>query len=204
MKKTYKPRQPLPFNEGSLKKNINANILQEDELIKISHTKQGQKQLFDYYYPRMYSVAIRYLKNNEDVQDILSESFIRVFRKIEHFRLQGVGSLYRWVKTIVINESLRHINKKRKPYFDIDIDNIDLEYQDDFEENVDIEFFMELVNSLPDGYRIVFLLYVVEGYSHREIANKLDISISTSKTQLMKARGLIVKKLKKVENYEFI
>ncbi len=175
--------------------------MKEEQLIKLYRTKKGQKLLFDTYYHLMYSVALRYVRVKEDAQDVISEAFVRIFRGIENFEPRGNGSLVKWVKTIVINESLRFLNKNRKLIFSDDMNEADAEFTEDIEGNIDLEYLMKVVNNLPDGYRIVFLMYVVEGFSHKEIAEKLRISISTSKSQLFKARNLLVKKLK-IDKYE--
>lgn len=158
--------------------------------------------LFDTYYGDMYKVSQRYLKVNEDVQDVLCEAFIRIFNRLESFEYRGEGSLNRWIKTIVINESLRHIERNKQLIHREEIEDVDVPEYPETDEQLDMEVLNEIVQNLPDGYRIIFLMYVIEGFSHKEIANKLDISVSTSKSQLFKARNLIIKDLRKIEAYE--
>lgn len=178
--------------------------MKEEKLINIQHSKKGQKILFDQYYDHMYALAHRYLKIKEDAEDALSEAFTRVFRHIESFTFRGEGSLRKWIKTIVINEALRIINSKQGLVFSEEISDTDLDFSEELDNNIDTEYFLKVVDSLPNGYRLVFMMYVVEEYSHKEIAEKLNISISTSKSQLFKARSLIVKKLNKIEAHEAI
>lgn len=152
--------------------------------------------LFEVFYPQMSHVAWRYLNEREDVQDVLSEAFIRVFRSINKFEYHGEGSLNRWIKTIVINESLRFLERSRKLVFsDLAIEN-EVEVDDDIAGDMDCEYIMSQVDELPDGYRLAFLMFAIDGYSHKEIAAKLNISVSTSKSQLFKARQVLMKKLK--------
>lgn len=158
--------------------------------------------LFDKYYSEMYAVAYRYVKVREDAEDSLSEAFVRVFKSIGSFVFQGEGSLRRWVKTIVINEALRTLNRRQRMVFTDGIDNAELVIADELELETDMGHFLSMVDTLPDGYRVVFLMYVVEEFSHKEIAEKLNISVSTSKSQLFKARAQIVNKMKKIEDYE--
>lgn len=178
--------------------------MKEERLAKIQHTPKGQRILFDRYYAPMFVVAIRYLKTKEDAEDALSEAFVRVFKNHHNYNYQGEGSLKKWIKTIVINESLRLLNKKQKVLFKDELEESNMEITQEVDGNIDMDYFLSVVNTLPDGYRIVFLMYVVEEYTHKEIAEKLNISISTSKSQLFKARGLIVKKLSKIEQHETI
>jgi RNA polymerase sigma-70 factor (ECF subfamily) len=178
--------------------------LKEENLIKIQNTKKGQKRLFDFFYTQMYAVAFRYLKHKEDTEDVLIEAFVRVFQNVGSFQLQGEGSMKRWIKTIVINESLRMISKRQKLVFSVEINEFNIEFDEDLDASIDLEYIFTIVDSLPVGYRIVFQMFVVDGYSHKEIADKLGIKISTSKSQLFKARSMIMKKLKQIENYEII
>ncbi len=178
--------------------------MKEKQLAKIQHTPKGQRILFERYYAPMLVVAIRYLKINEDAEDALSEAFVRIFKNQQNFNYQGEGSLRKWIKTIVINESIRLLNKRKKMEFNDILEEVDMEFTHDLGGGIDMEYFLSVVNTLPDGYRIVFLMYVVEEFTHKEIAEKLNISISTSKSQLFKARGLIVKKLSNCEQHETI
>ncbi|MFB6342087.1 RNA polymerase sigma factor [Saccharicrinis sp. FJH62] len=178
--------------------------MKEQRLVKILHTKRGQQILFEQYYTSMYAVAVRYVKLREDAEDLLSEAFIRVIRYSDTFEFCEEGSLNKWIKTIVINEALRMLEKKKKIRICEEMYETDLEITADVEGSIDMDFFLGVVNTLPDGYRVVFLMYVVEEYTHKEIAEKLNISISTSKSQLFKARSFIVKKLKHLAKDEII
>ncbi|XOV94842.1 MAG: RNA polymerase sigma factor [Bacteroidota bacterium] len=180
----------------------NKKHLKEEELIKNRHSKKGQKMLFDAYYDEMFQVSKRYLKINEDVQDTLCEAFIRVFKQVGSFEYRGEGSLKRWIKTIVINESLRYIERNRKFLYSDNIEEAEDLETVELDENLDMEHINSIVENLPDGYRIIFMMFIIEGYSHREIANHLGISESTSKSQLFKARMQIMKELQKIEDYE--
>jgi len=177
--------------------------LKEEELLELQGNEIGQKILFDKYFSSMKLVAERYLKSNDDIQDVLSETFIRVFKRINQFEFRGEGSLNKWIKTITINESLRFIQKNKRLHFESNQSSEEINYEEDFDGDIDMKRIVELVQSLPEGYRIIFMMHVIEGYSHREIAEKLEISISTSKTQLLKARGKLIEKLKLERNEIF-
>lgn len=175
----------------------------DKKLIKIQNSHKGQKILFEKYYSQMHALALRYVKTRENTEDVLSESFVRIFNNISSFIYQGEGSLKRWIKTIVINEALRMLNKRKLEFSD-EVEINEIEFSDEINGSIDMEFFLSVVNTLPDGYRIIFMLFVIEEFSHKEIAKKLNISISTSKSQLFKARSLIMKKLNKIEHYETV
>jgi RNA polymerase sigma factor (sigma-70 family) len=178
--------------------------LEEKELILrfLNHKTEAQKLLFEKYYRKMYCVAFRYLSVREDAEDALVEAFVRILNNINSFRYNGEGSLEGWIKTIVINESLRNLSKKKRIVYQEDMNETNIESDEDIEGNIDMKYLLTLVESMPQGYRIVFNLYVVEAYSHKEISELLDISVSTSKSQLYKARHYLILQLKKQKIYE--
>ncbi len=192
----------ISFSRVTVIKAPKSITLTEERLAKIMTSKKGQRIVFDRYYPAMHLVAFRYLKVVEDVEDALSEAFVRVFRYANKFEFKGEGSLKKWIKTIVINESLRLLDKRQKLLFSDEMVEHDTIMTDDLEGNIDMEYFLRVVDDLPNGYRIVFLMFVVEEYTHKEIADKLNISVSTSKSQLFKARSLLMKKLTKMDEDE--
>ena len=147
----------------------------------------------------MMGVCLRYSQNREEAEDILQEGFLKVFQNISTFRKEG--SLEGWIKRIMINHALNQFRKNRRNPFLADIEEINeteiLDYDETTRsvEPVPEEILISLIQSLPQGYRVVFNLYVMEENSHKEIAEALNISENTSKTQLMKARRLLRKKL---------
>lgn len=158
----------------------------------------------------MYSVCLRYSRNRDEAKDLLQDGFIRVFEHINDFRKEG--SLVGWIKRIMINNAVNHYKKINRIPVHEDIGEINeteiigaAEVRE--EERITPEFLIELIKSLPEGYRMVFNLYVFEGYSHKEISEWLSITESTSKTQLLKARRWLRKKIgnpedeKKLKNY---
>jgi len=153
----------------------------------IDNQPKAQKQLFDLLAPKMYSVCLRYAKDEDEAKDILQESFIKVFKNLTKF--EHKGSFEGWVKRIFINTSIEFYRKNQKHNI---VDSID----DVAERPIDSHTIsilktadlMKLVNRLPNGYRTVFNLFAIEGYSHDEISKLLKISENTSKSQLHKAR----------------
>jgi len=165
----------------------------------ISGKRRAQNQLYKRYAPGMFGVCMRYCINMAEAEDILQEGFIKVFKYIKSFR--KVGSLEGWIRRIMINTAIAHY-KKKKIYFneinENDIELVEEQYNNVSYEPVDQEVLMNLIQNLAKGYRIVLNLYVFEGYSHKEIAEILNISENTSKSQLSKARKLLRKKLEKL------
>ena len=145
---------------------------------------------------------MRILANHHDVEDALIIAFTKVFDNIRNFEYRGENSLKKWIKTIVINESIRFINSKQKIQYDDNLSDYDQHMNDDTEpDTIDAEQVYSIIESMPAGYRLVFNLFAIEGYSHKEISDLLNISENTSKSQLRKARLNIIEKLYKTENH---
>lgn len=145
---------------------------------------------------------MRILCNGPDVEDALSIAFTKVFSNIKKFEYRGEHSLTKWVKTIIINESIRLLKKRDRMKFDDKIPELTSDsYFDSNLSEIDTEQIYSIIESLPAGYRLVFNLFAIEGYSHKEISDMLKISESTSKSQLRKARLHIIKKLDNIKNH---
>tara|TARA_B110000046_G_scaffold49092_1_gene54614 strand:+ start:2952 stop:3479 length:528 start_codon:yes stop_codon:yes gene_type:complete len=160
-----------------------------------ANEEQAQKFLFDKYSRIMTGVCVRYADTHEEAQDIVQEGFIKVFKKIAMF--SGKGSLEGWVRRIMVNTSLDYLRSIKNERFNVDIDDVSYKLKED--ESVTSELnkddLLQLVQSLAIGYRTVFNMYAIEGYTHREIAEELSISENTSKSQYSRARGILQKKL---------
>ncbi len=147
----------------------------------------AQKWLYDRYSPLMFSVCRRYLHSREDAEEALVSGFFKVFSQIESYT--GAGSFEGWVRRIMVNESLMALRKTQNLVFPGDEASIP-EQMDSFsiEAELSAREILELLDQLPNGYRTVFNLYVLEGFKHHEIADTLGISINTSKSQLILAK----------------
>ena len=164
----------------------------------------AQGILFNEFYRHMYNLSMRIIANHHDVEDVLIMSFTKVFNSIEKFEYRGDHSLNKWIKTIVVNESIRFINAKNKMSFEDDLIDPNLFTNNEPElEDIDAEQIYSIIEAMPDGYRVVFNLFALEGYSHKEIAELLEISENTSKSQLRKARIHIIEKLTKTKKYGY-
>ncbi|MCC6601163.1 MAG: sigma-70 family RNA polymerase sigma factor [Crocinitomicaceae bacterium] len=171
------------------------------ELVKgcLSGNREVQKALFDCYAGKMMAVCLRYTENREEAEDVLQEGFIKVFEKI--YQWEGSGSLGGWIRTIMINTALTFLRSRKKTN-----GHTDLDYAEELNageisalDRLSAEELMELIDRMPPGYKSVFNLFAIEGYGHKEIAEMMGISESTSKTQYLKAKGWLKKALENIE-----
>ena len=161
----------------------------DDELIKgcLVRERNAQKLLYDTFSPKMYALCHRYVKDSMEAEDVLVTAFMKVFDKIAQFKNEG--SFEGWIRKIVVNEALAHLRKNRSMYLETDLEQADREPNyDHLSNHLEVEDLMKMVKELPTGYRIVFNLFAIDGYSHKEIAEQLGISENTSKSQLSRAR----------------
>lgn len=153
----------------------------------IDNQPKAQKQLFDLLAPVMYGICLRYAQDEDEAKDILQESFIKVFRNLDRF--EHKGSFEGWVKRIFINTSIEFYRKNKKQNVVDSLDDVpERPIESDTISALKAADLMKLVGLLPKGYKAVFNLFVIEGYSHDEISKLLNISENTSKSQLHKAR----------------
>ncbi|MFB1012185.1 MAG: sigma-70 family RNA polymerase sigma factor [Bacteroidia bacterium] len=170
-----------------------------DEISLIKACSNGDSKAFRKIYEihsgTMYSICLRYMNNEDEAKDALQEGFIKVFKNISKFKF--TGSFEGWMKRIFVNSSIELI-RKRKMHLDVsELNSNELPLTAKTETgSMDAEKMMTLVQQLPEGYRTVFNMFIVDGYSHKEISNYLEISESTSKTQLFKARKQLQEWLK--------
>ena len=144
-------------------------------------------------------LCLRYAKDSAEAEDILQDGFVKVFLNIHKY--QPYGPFEGWMRRIFVNTAIEYYRQRRKYLFsDIDIENEDFEYREDVVDRMAAEELMELMKELPDGYRMVFNMYAIEGYSHKEIADELNISIGTSKSQYSRARTYFQKLIQHREN----
>ncbi len=166
------------------------------------NNRHAQETLYDNYYKELYLISIRYLSNHQDAEDAIILSFTKIFKSLKSFTYQGKGSLGRWIRTILINESIRLLNKRNKIDFNSDLNSIEI--SDSTPNSLDLmqaSDLLKMIEKLPTGYRTIFNLYAIEGFSHKEISSLLNISENTSKTQLKKARMSLMNSINKETAY---
>ncbi|NNE30421.1 MAG: sigma-70 family RNA polymerase sigma factor [Saprospiraceae bacterium] len=160
----------------------------EKELIRGCQQKdrQAQQLAYDRYSPKMFGVCKRYFRNSMEAEDALVEGFFKVFTKIDQFH--GQGSFEGWIRRIIVNEALMVIRKRKPTEHGPEPMEGDARTTLTVEDELEAADILRLLDKLPTGYRTIFNLYVIEGYKHREIAELLNISINTSKSQLILAK----------------
>jgi RNA polymerase sigma-70 factor (ECF subfamily) len=148
--------------------------------------RKAQKAIYDSYAPLFISIAKRYVGDRMIAEDIMVQTFFKVFTQIKKY--SGAGSFEGWMKRILINEALMYLRSNKSKIEGISLDNVQVPKASLIEERLEHEAILRLVDLLPLGYKTVFNLYIIEGYKHREIADLLNISINTSKSQLILAK----------------
>ncbi|MCS7019464.1 MAG: RNA polymerase sigma factor [Cytophagales bacterium] len=174
----------------------------EEELIEMCARGNGkaQRALYERFYKKMYVVALRYSKTTFEAEDILQESFVKIFGAIGNFK--GDSTLEYWVKRIVVNTALK---QNRRLLDKMHMDDVDEVTEEPVSENLtdqsyDFKELLAIIQKLSPGYQAIFNLYAIEGYKHHEIAEMLGISEGTSKSQYARAKALIQKMLAKDES----
>lgn len=166
----------------------------EQEIIDgcLANDSMAQKALYEKYKKAMYTLAYRITGDFESANDVLQDGFLKVFRGLPGFRQES--TLGAWIKTIVVRTAYSKI-RKNKMFFE-PLDNVDSGELVDWGDYLAAEYLEKAIMSLPDGYRMVFIMIEVEGYSHKEVAEKLEISVGTSKSQLFYAKRRLREMLK--------
>lgn len=164
----------------------------------IDGSRKAQSMLYHQFAPKMFGVCLRYAKDATEAEDNLQDGFIKVFANLKNFRHDG--SLEGWIRRIMINVSLEKLRKQHLLYPVEDVAVYDtVNFSDDVLAKIAADDLMKLIQQLPPRYRMVFNLYVMEGYSHQEIAEEMSITQGTSKSNLARAREILKKKIQ--ENY---
>ncbi|MGM9506159.1 RNA polymerase sigma factor [Larkinella sp. GY13] len=159
---------------------------------------RAQKALFERYSSKMLTICVRYVSNRYEAEEILMDGFMRVFEKIGQYKSEG--SFEGWIRRIMVNESLMYLRKNKQWRAEIALEDAAPEADTTFaDQDLMAEDLMNLLEQLPAGYKTVFNLYAIEGYSHAEIAESLGITESTSKSQLHRARALLQRLLTQLD-----
>ncbi|RZS96763.1 RNA polymerase sigma factor [Cecembia calidifontis] len=176
----------------------------EQEIIKacLKNDRKAQEQLYQTYSRKFLAICIRYVKDRELAEDVLMEGFMKIFEKLPQF--ESKGSFEGWMKRIIVTQSLLTLRNSRHLNMEVVQVETHLEVQENSYElnHLEAADLMELIQELPVGYRTVFNLYAVEGYSHSEIGDLLGITESTSKSQLNRARNLLKQKIADIQTKE--
>ena len=175
----------------------------EEKLIKkaLKKDREAQHVLYNLYSAKMLSVCRYYISDLQHAEDVMLKGFFKVFSNLKSFKNEG--SFEGWIRKIMVRESLSFLRQQRKIEYSVD----EIETQNISSYSIDIELdvdeIQQLIDELPDGYRMVFVLYAIEGYKHYEIAEMLKISEGTSKSQLFKARKMLQQKLNELNKTSY-
>ncbi len=162
--------------------------------------RKAQRILYDMLSAKMYGVCLRYLGNQDKAQDVLHDGFVKTFTAIKSFR--GEGAFEGWVRKIMVNTALEYL-RQRKDYFEVELDQASMSAMDASDDSFDFIFFLGLVAELPPQYRTVFNLYAIDDYTHNEIAEMLNISESTSKSNYSRAKAILREKIEKLTDFKY-
>jgi len=179
-------------------------IFSEEKLVErcLADDRKAQATLYEQHYADLYRLGMRYLSDHQDTEDVVIQSFTKAFKNLKAFQFQGQGSLGKWIRTILIHEALKLLQKRKAFAFNAPIEEVQVESTDlNALQAMAAQEIVRLIERLPSGYRTVFNLYSIEGYGHKEIGEMLGISESTSKTQLMKARKTLMQNIVTTSHY---
>lgn len=176
----------------------------EAEIIKgcIDKVKLYEDMLYNHFAPITYTICLRYAADSDDAKDIFQEAFVKVFLHIKNYNNQG--SFEGWIKRIFVNTAIDYCRKNKNiKYTSFSEKHETINEEEDIQNNIEIpkEKLLQLIRNLPDGYRLVFNLYAIEKYSHKQIAETLNIEEGTSKSQLFKARKMLQKEIIKLQQH---
>jgi RNA polymerase sigma factor (sigma-70 family) len=196
--------EPTPQIQKPTKHPYLRMIVNEQDLVNGCRRRErsAQKRLYDAFAGKMFAVCLRYVKNRADAEDVLQDSFIKIYENIDSFR--GDSPLQYWIKSIVVNTALKHLRKQKYPLELDDVHTYD-NYVADTEFTLagfQMQQLLDFIQELPPGCQTVFNLYAIEGYQHNEIAELMGISEGTSKSQYSRARSLLQQKLNKEQRFD--
>lgn len=164
----------------------------------IAGKRKSQKALYEQFAPKMLGVCIRYARDKVEAEDFLQEGFVKIFEHLHN--LQSPEQLEAWMRKIMINTALEHL-RKQKPHLGKEVeisDDWDFGIEESVTSEMSREELLELIQDLPPGFRFIFNMYAIEGYSHKEIGEMMNISEGTSKSQYARAKKLLQEKVEKV------
>lgn len=174
---------------------------EEQEIIElaVANNRHAQQKIYTKFSPKMLSICRQYIKDIQQAEDVMITAFMKVFMNLKNF--EHKGSFEGWIRRIMVNESISFIRAQKKVSF-----LEDEFYKEDGFNNIESDFSVDdiqfLIDGLPDGYRMIFNLYAIEGYKHKEIATMLGINEGTSKSQLSHARSILQQQINKLKNYD--
>ena len=171
----------------------------ESALIKsaIKNNRESQHVLYELYAPKMLSVCRYYIKDLQHAEEAMLNGFFKVFSNLSSFRAEG--SFEGWIRRIMVRESISFLRQQKQVEFPVEEVDFKNDYNNHINTDIEVAQIQELIDGLPEGYKMVFVMYAIEGYKHHEIANMLGITEGTSKSQLYKSRKMLQERLQELE-----
>lgn len=167
----------------------------------IKNNREAQHVLFEMHAPKMLSVCRYYIKDLQFAEDVMLNGFFKVFSNLKNFK--ATGSFEGWIRKIMVRECISFLRQQKQVEFPVEA----FDYKDNYSNNVnteiEVEQIQQLIDGLPEGYKMVFIMYAIEGYKHHEIANMLNITEGTSKSQLFKARNMLQQKINELNKTSY-
>ncbi len=176
----------------------------EEALLKgvLKNNRSAQRKLYELYAPKMLSVCRYYIKDLQHAEEVMLNGFFKVFQNVNKFKKEG--SFEGWIRKIMMREAISYLRSQKKIEFVTENIEIENEYVNNIHSTMEVAQIQHCIDSLPDGYKIVFVMYAIEGYKHSEISKLLKISEGTSKSQLFKARKLLQKKVNELNKVGYV
>ena len=165
------------------------------------NNREAQRILYELHAPKMLSVCRYYIKDVQKAEEVMLNGFFKVFKYLKTFKNEG--SFEGWIRRIMVREAISFLRQQKHIEFALEDDYLEQDYSNNIKTNIEVAEIQQLIDSLPEGYKMVFVMYAIEGYRHYEIAELLSISEGTSKSQLFKARQMLQKKIKELNNSSY-
>ena len=163
--------------------------------------RDAQHTLFEIHAPKMLSVCRYYIKDIQNAESVMLKAFFKAFTNLRSFKDEG--SFEGWLRRIMIRESISFLRQEKHVEFPVEDEVYHQEHYNNIDSQIEVAQIQQFIDELPKGYKIVFVMYAIEGYKHQEIATILNISLGTSKSQLFKARQLLQKKIKDINTTSY-
>ena len=167
----------------------------------IKNNREAQHVLFEMHAPKMLSVCRYYIKDIQNAEEVMLNGFFKVFSNLKAFRSEG--SFEGWIRRIMVRECISFLRQQKHVEFPMEEVDFKNDYTNNIQSDIDVAQIQQLIDALPEGYKMVFVMYAIEGYKHHEIADMLNITEGTSKSQLFKARNLLQQKINELNKTSY-
>lgn len=165
------------------------------------NNREAQHILYELHAPKMLSICRYYVKDVHQAEEVMLNGFFKIFKYLKSFK--GEGSFEGWMRRIMVREAISFLRTQKNIEFVAEDDYLEKDYSNNIKTNIEVAEIQQVIDSLPEGYKMVFVMYAIEGYKHNEIAELLNISEGTSKSQLFKARQILQQRIKELNNNSY-